>query len=416
MARILETKACTACAMAKRRCGKQAPHCLRCRTRGIECTYPPTKPSNFVLYKEHEPLSIKPASSGCNALQLSTYSPGLPNRGEAGDARLSLGIDISGYSRSILDNQLPSDWFASLDTWRIRFPPTDQSSMSITDLKRYVMKIHQWLTQWVEKGSNPFIHAHLYRNHLPRCVQDAYAALSCYLHMTAFNKQIVFKIIEDQAKELLAVYNNPSTNTLHERISPDSPCLDSLEHIARVHALLIYQIIGLFDGDIRLRYLSETYIPVLRRWLQEMVEHVASLGNSIVSPTPEETAVSSISSYITQSENVLWHSWILAESVRRTWVVGNSMQWIFNALQKGFGVPCQGGMMVTTRQDVWEAPTAMAWEKLCTEVHVGLMQMADVDRLFTEVKPEEVNEFTKVVLEVVFGREKMERWGVQIDD
>jgi hypothetical protein len=67
-------------------------------------------------------------------------------------------------------------------------------------------------------------------------------------------------------------------------------------------------------------------------------------------------------------------------------------------------------MMFTTRQGVWEAQSAVAWEKMCSEVHVGSMQMAEVDKLFTEVGPEEVNEFTKVVLEVTFGRERMERW------
>jgi hypothetical protein len=39
------------------------------------------------------------------------------------------------------------------------------------------------------------------------------------------------------------------------------------------------------------------------------------------------------------------------------------------------------------------------------------MQMAEADRLFTEAAAEEVNEFTKAVLEINFGRERMERWG-----
>lgn len=71
--------------------------------------------------------------------------------------------------------------------------------------------------------------------------------------------------------------------------------------------------------------------------------------------------------------------------------------------------------MFSTRKEVWEASSAVAWEKLCSEVHVGLMQMADAERLFGEVNPKEVNEFTKVLLEVCFGRERMERWGVMGD-
>jgi hypothetical protein len=69
-------------------------------------------------------------------------------------------------------------------------------------------------------------------------------------------------------------------------------------------------------------------------------------------------------------------------------------------------------MMFTTRKGAWEAESAVGWERLCCEVHVGLMQMAEAERLFLEGRPEEVNEFTMVVLRLVFGRERMERWGV----
>jgi hypothetical protein len=121
-------------------------------------------------------------------------------------------------------------------------------------------------------------------------------------------------------------------------------------------------------------------------------------------------------SYIPEGENLLWYAWIVAESVRRTWVIGAGIQVIFLVLQQGGAVPCQGDMMFTTRQGVWEAQSAVAWEKLCSEVHVGLMQMAEADTLFTEAVAEEVNEFTKAVLEITFGRERMERWGAQIED
>jgi hypothetical protein len=197
-----------------------------------------------------------------------------------------------------------------------------------------------------------------------------------------------------------------------------SIALDSLEHIARVHALLVYQFLGLYDGDIRLRHLSETYIPVLNRWMREMVQHIsqaACLGGSVISATYEQTAAGFSQFCIPQDENLLWYAWIVAESVRRTWVIGSGVQVIFLVLQQGVAVPCQGGMMFTTRQGVWEAQSAVAWEKLCSEGPVGLMQAADADRLFTEAAVEDVNEFTKAVLEITFGKESMERWGAQME-
>ena len=238
-------------------------------------------------------------------------------------------------------------------------------------------------------------------------------ALSCYLNKTEANEQTVFQIIENQATELVAKYSIPSADSSQEN-SMSSIALDSLEHIARVHALLVYQFLGLYDGDIRLRHLAETYIPVLNRWMREMVQHTsqaACLGGSVISSIYEQTAAGLGTFYSPDGENLLWYAWIVAESVRRTWVISAGIQVIFLVLRQGGAVPCQGGMMFTTRQGVWEAQSAVAWGKLCSEVQVGLMQMAEADRLFTEAAAEEVNEFTKAVLEINFGRERMERWG-----
>lgn len=416
MARVSETKACRSCAVAKRRCGKQIPHCLRCRTRGIECTYPAAKPSSFVLCSQ-DTLSFAAESSPDwdTSLQLSANSP---RTSGAGDARLSLalGLDLPGYFGPLLDDQFDSSWFASLEAWQVRLPTAAQNPSFISNLKDFITTIFQWLAEWVEKGGNSFIHTALYRTRFPRCVQDAYTALTCYLHKTAANEQIAFRIIEDRVKNLIAEYSN-SLQDASSDTRPSTP-LDPLEHIARVHALLIYQIIGLFNGDIRLRYLAETYIPVLNSWMQEMVQHASqatSLGGYLASSTPEQTPHESDLSYSSRRENLLWHSWVLTESARRTWVVSSGVQAVFRAVQQKLVFPCQGGMMVTTRQGIWEAQSSLAWEKLCSEVDVGLVQVADIESLFTAVAPRDVNEFTKTILEVVFGKEKMERWDVQMD-
>jgi hypothetical protein len=294
-------------------------------------------------------------------------------------------------------------------------PTADQNSAVIPDLKGFVATIFRWLAEWVEKGSNYFIHAVLYRTRFPHCVQDAYAALSCYFHKTPLNEQVAIRIIEDRAKSLIAEYSSPLEDTIN--ITLISIPLDPFEHIARVHALLIYQIIGLYDGDIRLRHLAETYIPVLNGWMQEMIHHAsraACLGGYLASSAPEQALDGFSSSYSSQRENLLWHSWVLTESARRSWVVGSGVQAIFRAVQQRAMFPCQGGMMVTTRHGIWEAPSSVAWDKICSEVDVGLMQMADTERLFMDMVPTEVNEFTKAVLQMVFGKEKMERWAFQM--
>jgi hypothetical protein len=66
--------------------------------------------------------------------------------------------------------------------------------------------------------------------------------------------------------------------------------------------------------------------------------------------------------------------------------------------------------MFTTREGVWEADTAFAWEKICSEVDVRLVKRFDIERHFTEASPADINEFGKMMLESTFGTERMGRW------
>ena len=418
MATTSGKKACRACAKAKRRCGKETPHCLRCRIRGIECTYPTPKPSCFVLCRD-DTFSAEHDFLPSSTLQRSISSSGFQTGG-LDNLWLSPGLDLPELCSGFVDNQPDSSWFTSPETWKIdRFLQVEYNPSSIVGLKRLMANFHRWLIDWVEKGSNPFIHSQLYRTRFPRCIQDAYTALSCYLHRTASNERAIFHIIEDRAKHLLAENGIPSAESLHQNISMSSVTLDSLEHIARVQALLVYQVLCLYDGDIRLRHIAESYIPVLNSWTEQMVGHASQavcLGSSVISSAYEQTAVSFDLSRIALNENACWHSWIVAESIRRTWLVASGIQGTYLTMKQSQAIPCQGGIMFTTHSGIWEAQSATAWEKLCSEVDVGLMQVADTDKLFTEVAPRDVDEFTVFVLQATFGEERMKRWGVQIQD
>ena len=393
------------------------PHCLRCRRRGSKCSYPPAKPTCFVLCRDdRSPVehNIFPFST----LQSSAYSPGLQTR-EVDSSRLSLGLDLPGQSSDLSNNRPYSIWFTSPETWQIdHLLQIEYNPFTIIGLKRLLIKIHRWLTEWAEKGSNPFIHSQLYRTRFPPSVQDAYTTLSCYLHKTASNEQTIFQILEDRAKHLVVEYSTPSADILEDNVNSTSITLDSLEHIARVQALLIYQVLCLYNGDIRLRYIAESHIPVLNLWMQQMVEHashaVCSSG-SITSPAHEQTAAGYHPSNILHCEN-LWHSWILSESIRRTWLIASGIQGAYLVMQQHRTIPCQGGMVITTRQGVWEAQSARAWEKLCSEVNIGLMQVAETDKLFSEAAPEDVDDFTMLILQATFGEERLERWGIQVQD
>ena len=78
-------------------------------------------------------------------------------------------------------------------------------------------------------------------------------------------------------------------------------------------------------------------------------------------------------------------------------------------LQRGVA-GCNGGVVFTTRQGVWEAPSAVAWERVCSDVQVGLMYMGETGRLFDEADPDDVNDFTKLLMRITHGSERVDRW------
>ncbi|KFY09804.1 hypothetical protein V491_07969 [Pseudogymnoascus sp. VKM F-3775] len=320
-----------------------------------------------------------------------------PQLGGDADAGLPPQPDLSLVN--IISSAQPScSWFTSSEAWKVDpSPEVTGDALCISDIKYHIKNIHQWLKQWVAKGSNPFIHARLYQTRFPQCIQDAHMIISCYFTKTDINELTVFRIIEDRARRLV---EDGLTGSLL-----GTP-LDTHEHLARVQALAIYQAICLYDGDIRLRHLAEGYIPVLSSWIREMVDHATQatcLGRMVMSSPYEDTAIEP------SCENLLWYSWILAESIRRTSMLAASIQSIYLIHRDGTA-SCYGSMTFTTRQGAWDADSAYAWEKMCSEVNVGFVQLAEAPILLTEAAPDDVDEFAKAMLSIICGASRVNRW------
>ncbi len=246
----LETKACQACAKAKRRCGKEMPECARCSRRGIECTYPPSKPSCFVLLEEDDSSPLACKDSLCSTSYLSAYTVSSHSR-PAGDLIPSHRLGFQPYPVAPSDTHLSFIWFNLPSTWQITpWPQAAFHSFRGPKVKRLIAQIQHWFAQWIYTGSNPFIHAQLYRHHLPLCVQDAYTTLSVYLHRTPENEHLVFQIFEARVTQLLADHGvlpaDADYPISHQPSSTDLSIPDTLSHLARVQTLTTYLLIMLF--------------------------------------------------------------------------------------------------------------------------------------------------------------------------
>lgn len=376
--------ACIGCARGKRRCGKQQPQCLRCRTRGIGCRYPASKPSSFVKLVEQQ---------NDNTEDLCWTNDGTNFR--APDLSASASIPLS-------DSQSALWWFAGPETWTIDHHPPDRvpgpDTFSSTDLKRLLETMLRWLKQWIAEGHNPFIHRQLYRQKFPACIQDAFMALSSWLHKTDANEHIVERIIENRVTQLVAHGLPLSIPSTSPELAVDVS--NKVDQLAHVQALLIYQCIGFLDGSPRLRHLAEQQISALETWIFTlMAETSFSLINQSCSTSP------------VLDRHRLWHIWILTESIRRTFLLIAGIQGIYLLIQKRIG-SCLGAPVFTSRTGFWEAETAAVWEQRCMESYAGMVRLTQVEDLFEMVPKTEISEFARVVFECTYGVEQVEEWGI----
>jgi len=272
-------------------------------------------------------------------------------------------------------------------------------------VQAFVSHLQIMLSDWSVTGRSGFIHARLYTRRMPRCTQDAFTTLSSYLSRVPATEHTIAKILAERINQL--VTDQPS--------AADAPTsLDVFAHIARTQALLVYLIIGLFDGDIRLRHVAEGKIPTLALWSYQLLHagRAAALNGQLLLKNMIDDDGGGIEENVepalAQPEG-LWHAWILAESARRTWLIASGVRASYKVLQDG-QMQCNGGLMFTTGKGVWDAKDAWDWAGICAEQDCGFMMQRHTQRLFSEKKPEDVDDFGKMMLEVTYGKPSYERW------
>lgn len=214
-------RSCNACVKAKRKCAMELPRCARCVNKDIVCAYPnrtitPDSCIPELDFSWLDDLLRDPTASpweGALRPQLETITA------------THLGSHAS-------DNQL----LQHLE------PLPDCTALTPAETEAAVHRFKTWPEKWLQEGKAPFIHPRLYSTDMPKALQDAYAACAIYSTKTDQNAFVAWTVIESKATDLLR--------------SPDQDSWTPLNLLAAVQALLIFQFIRLFDGDIRQRMSS----------------------------------------------------------------------------------------------------------------------------------------------------------------
>ncbi|KAB5539229.1 hypothetical protein GE09DRAFT_310849 [Coniochaeta sp. 2T2.1] len=486
--RMRKRKSCFQCTKAKRKCDKTAPACKRCIERGDACRY---------QLLPHLPVSIAPVLpvlTGGDVVDASgddvsaSVSPISTVQDNNGRNRPATYADLSFPSPASRPQQptppfqasntgssegsapassrsrckaIHDRWFLDPESWDTQqIPRPDlaiESPVSEETLRHFIGKLQDWLRRWVEKGHSPLMHSQLYRGHMPDCVQDAFTALTAYYSMTPTTKLATMRMINSRATKLVETQPHVYLGSDDPEFAISAPSLafDTLTHVARTQALFIYQMIRLFDGDIRSRALAEEQKDTLSAWAYQMFASarldcsgVALLSteeggcsdvprlsdssdnrmvsNTVVASAPVNGNVTTLSRAVPSDPPSLWRAWILAESVRRTYLMALFMQSVYHNIKHGWAV-CPGGASFTARCGLWDAPTAWSWYKESkreaptsgargsVSKSLLLLESLDAWNVLHDNRREDVDEFTTAVLESCYGLDLVENWGSGID-
>ncbi|KAJ3496847.1 hypothetical protein NLG97_g2354 [Lecanicillium saksenae] len=428
-------KACLPCASAKRRCDKSLPACRRCVDRTIRCHYPAIRPyarcprevrdaavADASLDTRRFPSQEAPPTrlaeidtgavqdGGCAFLaaeaavtecrttpliQLSgasfpSESADVDNLFRNGNGSLtcapinpSAGCNFDGA----VSLATPSWLGQSMSTDSIDFEVCPSATMQWVDPdqsrpvrasvhKEFIKTVGIWVRGWARNGHCPFIHSELYADTgTPNCLQDAFACLAAYEMKTDRTEEMAWQLVERTATEL---FRQKASESGDRSPLPDSSprvieTLELSETLALIQSGFLITYIRLFDGDIRQRSLAEAHMDTLLSWLKKLTVKADLFSPRLTFAAGKRHRV--VDQTTPSSTNVAhqWRDWILAESVRRTWIVTVYTLSVFCAL-RGDQVRCSGKIAFTMRAGLWEAQSASAWARI----------VATRDALFTE--------------------------------
>jgi hypothetical protein len=315
-------KSCTCCVKAKRRCDLGYPFCKRCFVKGLNCSYPNAARATVrnveVVIRQTTPDITPPdISVACSA---NDYIP--TTQIDVIDVNIDP-VFLQSGSSSDSGSSSPEAWQKELEwknAWfqdevskpRYDVAPAMQICRPlIPDVvvpvqlnEQQVMVVTEGLRTIIANmaysGTTHFLHQNLYPNYQqqPQAYQDCVAMSALYMGRNARNERILLNSINTKISALIRQSANWSLT----------------EHLAAVQALIIYQIMRLFDPSLNAQEQAVRHNPLLERWS-------ATLWKRFFSETPIFPDA--------------YSSWVFTESVRRTILVSVFTRCGWNAFTKG---------------------------------------------------------------------------------
>ncbi|KAL6416185.1 uncharacterized protein AUP68_00399 [Ilyonectria robusta] len=446
MARRSKQKACFGCVGTKRRCDKIIPSCSRCLDRSIDCVYPAGPPRRQRLALGGAGTTAAPDIRLSGIWSPSSLDIGDPSEADLMYQDLLREMDDTSHS-TLVDSVSSTDlvgtlseppfissvvpfcgagavsvpnhlaassglgWFLQPSTWAVinHYQPPASFPPGIV-FSHFIQGLQSWLSCFLRAGHNAFIHRHLYtKSGIPQCMRDAFSAIAVSQHVTPGNEHIVDDVSSAHISNLLA--SQPEETPLSVSL------LSTVAHLARTQALLIHLLLALFSPSIPRRANAENLIQTLLEWKTQLWES-AIRDATAAQMCPNEVLLADDNGDLSSdSVSALHKSFILSESVRRTWLLCSISLGVYHGLKGDWSYSCAGDICITARAELWNATSPARWE-IAARSQDPLFIYSLHGRSLVErgVCALEVDEFARHIFTVMWGLDQVEDWVVRTED
>ena len=384
-------RSCSNCAKSKRRCDLALPRCYRCRVRSLDCRYhhAPIFPAQQQL-----PSSILNAAG----------EPDLIASSQDGTSIVDTPADLMMPDQQ--EASLPSfpdydlDWpdvMGNIESYWVpdQLTPIYSPSEGVLAGEIYqeriiysVKRIRAYPSLLVNQGSTPFIHKKLYSEYMPPAIQDILGVCALYGQKNEQNQALVFQIISLKANQLIAGY------------TPQG--FSAVEQLASTQALILYQIMRLFDGDIRQRADAEISHAILNEWTQQLKTRMQRINFA----SEHEQVLPSL------SRDTNWKNWVYAESLRRTVLISFSVQGLYCFLKNGWDDYHHeiNRLSFYAQRALWDAPSEYHWRSAIEEYDALPVRFSSWDADMMNAKSSDMEDLGITMMALVKGVDECSEW------
>ncbi|KAF4626680.1 hypothetical protein G7Y89_g11479 [Cudoniella acicularis] len=380
-------KSCIPCANGKRRCDMALPSCSRCLSKSIPCEYKSNK--HTVAAQRAQNNTETPSDKSSDFYSTAPTSDVAENINRESphtmllDPEMPLELPSLGINPTPDNGMLLDDFLQVYDN---RFL-NDPHSIGVMDRERIRYCVRQLRTlpeKFVKQGRNAFIHPQTFQYMTPQSLQDALCVAALYMQKNEFNEALIWEIISTKVNQLLDPRGSWSIS----------------DNLASLQALIIYQIIRLFDGEVRPRSDAEQQEATLIAWTDHLVQR---------------TGINTSSGSVVPSS---WESWVFEEGTCRTIIISKMVQAMFAIQKQGFCtlVPAVTELSFTAQRALWEAPTQQHWKKALAErpsLHVPCMDFTEI--LLTGTW-NDVEDLAMLMLVTYKGIDEVNEWIVKSEN